>query len=250
MHRSTFLWARAALLLAFTLIVPGCGAPSGGTATTASPTAVSPDAAASASAPATTHPVASTSGALPFPTRRGAPLEHARYASAPPFDLPFTFETPADGWESLHLLGEFFDIVRFDGASRSGPPLRWIAFGHPDRIHGGSAEPAAGLTPAEIADLLVARDDLETTDPERFVLAGLEGMRLDLRAPAPDTAIFGGPSGNLSLEPSRDARMGIVVVDGEPLLFLVFAPPEALDDAWAEAQPVLESISFEGAGAS
>lgn len=247
MHRSTSFMPRAALLMASAFVFSACGAPTGGTGTTASPVATA-SAIAAASTAASTAPVGSTTGALPFPTRRGAPLEHARYAAAPPFDLPFTFETPGDGWESLHLLGEFFDIVRFDGASRSGPPLRWIAFGHPERIHGDSEVPAAGLTHAEIADTLRARDDLETTEPEPFVLAGLEGVRLDLRARAADTAIFGGPGGNLSLEPSRDARMGIVVVDGEPLLVLVFAPPDELEEAWREAQPVLESVSFDAAG--
>jgi hypothetical protein len=174
------------------------------------------------------------------------PLEQARYAASPPFDLALTFQTPDDGWESLHLLGEFVDIARFDGVPRSGPPSRWIAFGHPARIHGETEVNAAGLMPGGIADLLRDRDGLETTEPTPFSVAGLDGVQLDLRARARDTSIFGGPAGNLSLEPSRDARMGIVVVGEEPLLVLVFAPPEELDDAWNEAQPVLESVELDG----
>ena len=230
--------AAAGTGLAIALAACG-GAPAG----TPSPSARPASARPVASEPAAASPVG---GVLPFPTRRAVPLEQARYAVSPPFDLALTFETPDDGWESLHLLGEFVDIARFDGVPRSGPPSRWIAFGHPARIHGDTEVPAAGLTPAEIADLLRSRDDLETTEPTPFSVAGLDGVHLDLRAPASDTAVFGGPAGNLSLEPSRDARMGIVVAGDEPLLVLVFAAPEELDDAWDEAQPVLESVELDG----
>ena len=221
----------------------GCGgSPAGTPSPSIAHASVSPAPTAQSATPPET-------GVLPFPTRRAVPLDQARYAASPPFDLALTFETPDDGWESLHLLGEFTDIARFDGVPRSGPPSRWIAFGHPARIHGETDVDAAGLTPAEIADHLRDRDDLETTEPTPFSVAGLDGVQLDLRAPSRDTAIFGGPAGNLSLEPSRDARMGIVVAGEEPLLVLVFAPPEELDDAWNEAQPVLESVALDGAAA-
>lgn len=244
--------SRAARPVAFTtaiaLAIAGCAGSSGGAAPASVPAASEARSPATSASPtASEGPTASMATAvLPFPTRRAAPLEHARYAAAPPFDLPLSFETPDDTWESLHLLGEFVDIARFDGVSRSGPPSDWIAFGHPARIHAETEVPADGLTPDEIAGVLRGRDDLETSEPEAFSVAGLDGVRLDLRAEAPDTSIFGGPSGNLSLHPSRDARMGIVVAGGEPLLVLVFAMPGQLDTAWDEARPVLESVTLEG----
>ncbi len=192
----------------------------------------------------TAWPAASPSDPLPFPTARAKRLEHARYAAAPPFDLRLTFTTPGQDWETLHLLGEFTDVVRWAGASRDGPPMRWIAFAHPTRIRGDTDVPAAGLDAAGVAALLTERDDLEATDPEPFSVAGVDGVRLDLHAQRPDTIIFGGPGGELGMEPSRSTRVGIVVVEEEPLLIFVFAPPDELEQAWDEAGPLLDSVEL------
>ncbi len=214
------------------------GAPAGSTLPPAATATATPSATPASS------PSASFGGALPFPTRPAAALEHARYSSAPPFDIAFTFETPGEGWESLHLLGEFFDAVRFDGETRTGPPLRSIAFGHPTRIWGRGPVPADGLTAADVVAQLVARDDLVASAPEPFELDGIAGLRVDLHVEAVGTSIFGGPNGNLDMEPRRDARFGIVPVENGLLLVIVSAVPGELDVAWEQARPLLESVDL------
>jgi hypothetical protein len=167
-----------------------------------------------------------------------------RYASDPPFDVPFTFEVPEDGWESMHLNGEFFDIGRFATEERQTAPIRWIAFGHPGHIRGDEDVAAAGLTPEAAATLLSAREDLTASEAVPFSLAGRDGVRLDLHAPEPDTPIFGGPDGAFNLEPSIDIRLGIVPLDNDLLIVFVGAPPGELDVAWDEVRPILESVEL------
>ena len=180
---------------------------------------------------------------IAFPRTTGEVVA-GRYASDPPFDVPFTFEVPADGWESMHLHGEFFDIGRFATADRQTAPIRWIAFGHPGHIRGDEDVPAAGLTPEAAATLLSSRDDVTAGEAVPFSLAGRDGVRLDLHAPEADTPIFGGPDGAFNLEPSIDIRLGIVPLDDDLLLVFVGAPPGELDAAWDEAQPILESVDL------
>jgi hypothetical protein len=181
---------------------------------------------------------------LAFPATTGAVLAPGRYASSPPFDIPFTFEVPAGGWESMHLHGEFFDIGRFATEERQTAPARWIAFGHPEHVRSDEDVPVAGLTPEEAATLLTARDDLSASETVPWTLAGLDGVRLDLHAPEPDTPIFGGPEGDFGLEPSTDIRIGFVPFDGGLLVAFVGAPADELDAAWEEAQPILDSVDL------
>lgn len=176
-----------------------------------------------------------------FPRTTGEVVA-GRYASDPPFDVPFTFEVPSDGWESMHLHGEFFDIGRFATADRQTAPVRWIAFGHPGYIRGDEDVPAAGLTPEAAATLLSARDDLTASETVPYAFAGRDGVRLDLHAPEANTPIFGGPDGAFNLEPSIDIRLGIVPLDDDLLLVFVGAPAGELDAAWEEAQPILDSV--------
>jgi hypothetical protein len=195
---------------------------------------------------ATPRPTQSPSpapSALAFPRTNGEVVA-GRYASDPPFDVPFTFEVPADGWESMHLHGEFFDIGRFATEERQTAPVRWIAFGHPDHIRGDEDVPAAGLTPEAAATLLSARGDLTASETVPYTLAGRDGVRLDLHAPEANTPIFGGPDGDFNLEPSIDIRLGIVPLDEDLLLVFVGAPPGELDAAWDEALPILVSVDL------
>ena len=200
---------------------------------------------APAAAPAVTPaPSASPAPAIAFPTTTGDVLVPGRYDSQPPFNIPFTFDVPAGGWESMHLHGEFFDIGRFATAERQTAPIRWIAFGHPGHIRGDEDLPAAGLTPEAAATLLSSRDDVIAGEAVPFSLAGRDGVRLDLHAPEADTPIFGGPDGAFNLEPSIDIRLGIVPLDDDLLLVFVGAPPGELDAAWDEAQPILASVDL------
>jgi hypothetical protein len=179
-----------------------------------------------------------------FPPTTGEVLAAGRYTSSPPFDVPFTFAVPADGWETMHHHAEFFDIGRFATADRQTAPVRWIAFGHPEHISGDEDVTAAGLSPKEAAAVLAARDDLTASEVVPFTLAAVDGVRLDLHAPEPDTPIFGGPDGAFNLEPSIDIRLGIVPIGNDLLLVFVGAPPGELDAAWDEAQPILESVDL------
>lgn len=181
---------------------------------------------------------------IAFPRTTGEVLAAGRYASSPPFDVPFTFHVPAGGWESMHLHGEFFDIGRFATEERMTAPARWIAFGHPEHVRGDADVPVAGLTPEEAATLLTARDDLTASEAFPFSLAGRDGVRLDLHASEPNTPIFGGPDGDFGLEPSIDIRIGFVPLADDLLVVFVGAPPGELDAAWDEAQPVLESVDL------
>jgi hypothetical protein len=194
-------------------------------------------------APAAT-PSASPVPAVDFPTTSGEVLVPGRYDSQPPFNIPFTFDVPAGGWESMHIHGEFFDLGRFATEERQTAPARWIAFGDPEHVRGSEDVPDADLTPDEAARLLAGRADLTAGEPVPFTLDGREGVRLDLHAPEPNTPIFGGAEGDFGMEPSVDVRLGFVPIDEGLLVVFVAAPADELDAAWEEAQPVLESVDL------
>lgn len=180
---------------------------------------------------------------LAFPHLSEVALAAGRYDSSPPFDIPFTFVLFEEGWESAHLHGEFFDVMKLNGPDPVGP-TRWIAWAHPATIHGATAEPAAGMTPDEAASLVAGRTGVEPGPISLFEIDGLAGVRIDLHADAPSTHIFGGSDGDFGLEPNFDARLGIVPVGSDLLLVLVLASPAELEDAWADAQPILASIDL------
>ncbi len=184
------------------------------------------------------------SASLAFPSAAVQPLAQGRYSSSPPFDVPFTFEVIGEDWESGHLHGDFFDLLQIPGAA-PGTPSRWIAFGLPTVIHGDPDMPASDLTPAEAADLLAARIDLETSEPSDVAVAGLDGTQIDLRTMTPETHIFGGPGGDFGLGPEHDARLAMMPWDDGLLLFLVLATAGELEEAWDEALPILDSVELE-----
>jgi len=238
------------LIVAVTFALLGCTTPT----TTPSLTPVATPVATRAPTPSqapTTLPTATLlpapiSTGLSFPTTSEIPLAPGRYRSSPPFDIPFTFEVPDSGWESAHLLGEFFDILQFDGetAAAAGQPSRWIAFGHPTDIRGTRDTPAAGLSPGEAAALFADRSDLQASATTPFELDGLDGVRLDLHARSLSTPVFGGPAGNFAIGPQNALRLAIVPLADDLLLVLVLATPDELEAAWLEAQPILESVDL------
>ena len=237
-----------ARLLPALLVLACAGAqptPSPTTSTTTPPTA---EPAASAS-PGTAGSSAGASASvdprgLPFPTADGQELDLGTYVSSPPFDVDFTFEIAEPGWESLHLIGEFFDVVRWDGPGRTGAPPRSLAFGHPERVRGETDVPVAGLTPAAAVEILAGRDDLVVGSPGPFQLDGRDGLVLDLQAAAQGTVLFGGERGDLGIGPDRDVRLGIIPLDSDLLFVVVSAVPGQVDAAWDEAEPILESIDL------
>jgi hypothetical protein len=251
----------ASLLILLVAVVAGC-AP-GGT-TDATPTAAAavspggPSATAPRAAPSPT-PVASTastevprpSGALAWPTAFDVELGQGTYFSSPPFAVPFTLEVTEPGWFSGHLHGDFFDLLRFDGVPHTGVPTLMLAFGDPGHWFGPAGEvPDDSLSPAEAADMTAEVEFLTASNRAPVELLGLSGIRIDVRAAAPNTHVFGGPGGDFGAGPQQPFRMAILERDGGLFLVLVLADEGAqqddLDAAWDRTQAILESIDFMG----
>lgn len=232
--------ARAVLIVAALVGMAACEAsqPSRAPDATSSPASALPSVIPSQPAP--------SPDARSFPTVTGEVLAAGRYMSSPPFDIRFTFEVPPTDWESMHLHGELFDIGRFETDARAVLPDRWIAWGHPTVFYGADEVPVGDLTPDEALGLLTARDDLTASDPERFTFAGIDGARVDLHAMAPNTRLFGGEEGDFGLEPTLDARFGVVVLNADLVVVMVLARADELEAAWEEAQPILNSVRLDG----
>ena len=188
-------------------------------------------------------PPAPTPSPRPFPTTSGMELEPGRYSSSPPFDFAFTFEIPAPGWSSAHIHGEFFDVMRFEGTDQRSP-VRWVAWAHPETIHGDRDAPAAELSPQEAADFMATQLAVDAGRTSAFTLAGLEGVRLDFHTDITQVPLFGGPDGDFQLDNSQDARIGIVRIDEEMLLAMCLAPPGQLEAGCTEAQSILDSVEL------
>ena len=208
------------------------------------PTPASSPGATSGVAPSPTPLAPLPSGVLPLPTDFAIELASGTYFSAPPFDLPFTFEVPEPGWRSGHLNGEFFDIQRFDGVPTTGLPSRILGFAHPWTIEGATPMYAADLTPESAVAALVARDDLVTDDVANLELFGRPSVRVDIHAPEDNTAIFGGADGTFRQGADLDARLVAVPIDAGLLLVLVQATPDDLDAAWDQALEILGTVKL------
>ena len=248
----------AALLVA---LVVAC-VPGGST----DPTPSAPDGASAAASPSATPgtapsptPVASTastpvprpSGTLAWPTAFDVAFEEATYFSSPPFAIPFTLEVTEPGWFSGHLHADFFDLLRFDGVPHTGLPTLMLAFGDPEHWFGPDGEvPDDGLSPGAAADMTAEAERLTVSNRQPVELVGLSGVRIDVRAAAPNTHVFGGPGGDFGAGPQQPFRMAILERDGGLFLVLVLAQEgdgvDRLDAAWDRAQAILDSIVFSG----
>lgn len=217
-------------------LLAACGSGSGGGS--ASSTASGPVTTPAATATAST----ATDGPRAFPNRSEVALEPGLYRSSPPFDIPFTFRLPETGWETGHLHGEFFDVLRDFGPDRV--PGEWLAFAHPVYVDQAPGTDATGLTPGAALAILAARADLRITEPEPFELDGLSGARVDIHADGQNTHIFGGEAGEFGMGPDLDLRLGAVPFGSDLLLVLVLAPRTHLDDAWQHVQPILDSVDL------
>jgi hypothetical protein len=177
---------------------------------------------------------------LEFPDTTGVELAPGRYSGQPPFDIPITFEIADSGWGSAHLHGDFLDVIQ---PARVGvPPTRWVAFALPETLHGATELPAQGTSPAAAIAAFAARDQLTVTDPEPYSIAGLEGLAADISTDASGLDLFGGPGGDLQLDPAYDLRLIAVPYAESLFLALVFAPQGELAQAWQVSQPIIDSI--------
>jgi len=234
----------AASLLGVAFLALGCGgatqtptpAPTAHTTPTASPPATvtpaqtpSPSAAASANAlPAAQHELAL-----------------GRYNSSPPFDSQFTFAIPAEGWNTAHMHSDFFDVMRFDSPDPIAPTA-WVGWGLPVEVIGTETQAAAGLSPAEAAELMSSKPGLTAGDPVPFSFLGQEGVQVELRADQPYTFIFGNGNpagdGNFALDPSYPMRIGIVEHDPGLLFVLCLVPEdESNSGCGGEQQQIIDS---------
>ena len=233
-----------AVLACLAVVVAACGDGSpGASGVSTAPTETANGTIDASPAPSAEQPTGSSAtSVLRWPQASGIDLEPGRYASSPPFDVAFTFEVSEDGWESAHLHGEFFDLIR--DVDPDGLPARWLAFGRPEYIGVEPGTPATGMSVDEAIALIRARDDIRAADPEPFELDGRGGTRIDLHTLAPDTKLFGGEDGAFGQGPNQDIRLGVVEHDGGLLLVLVLAAASDLDAAWHQVQPILDSLAL------
>jgi hypothetical protein len=157
--------------------------------------------------------------------------------------VAFTFDVATAGWESGHLHTEFFDLIHF-AAQGDVLPSRWVAFALPAVIYGPEGPVSVdGLTPASVANMWDARDDLVSGAIGAFRVAGVPGYRMDLSTSRSSVALFGGPDGDFAMDPALAIRAAVVALDdGRLLLVLVLAPGDELGSAWREARPILRSV--------
>jgi hypothetical protein len=200
-----------------------------------SPTAV-------ATATPTPGPTATNVPVLAWPADSAIALTPGRYRSTPPFDIPFTIDIPQGEWGSAHLNPEFFDFMNV--TELGVEPTRWVAFAHPESIWGPGAASTAGLAPRAAAELLAQLDDVVAGPVSDVTLAGTAGARIDLSTRFPNVHLFGGPGGQFGLDPDYELRLTVLPhnADDDLLLILVLAPRGELEAAWAEIEPILETI--------
>ena len=224
------------------VVVFACASPSPASTPTASP-APTPTASPAPTPTLVPTPRPTPATLLTFPDLSEQSLAPGRYSSSPPFDIPFTFEVPTEGWVSAHLHGEFFDVMQL--AEGSNFPLRWIAWARPATIHGQTDAPAAALSPDRAADIMAGNGQLFENNRMAYDLAGLSGIRLDLTVVnGPPVPLFGGPAGDFSLDDDHELRLIIVPANDALMLVLVLAPGGQLPDAWSDSLPVLDSIDL------
>jgi hypothetical protein len=179
----------------------------------------------------------------PFPSQSQQDLQPGIYDSNPPFAVEFLFRIPDDGWQSAHIHEEFFDVMRFDGASPT-IPTRWVAFGFPQTLYGpDGVQPVDDVTPAEAIDLISNVPNVAATNTRPFTFAGRDGVQVDLRTDVASTHIFGGDAGDLGLDPSFPARLGAVAHDPGLLIVMCFGAPD-IDEGCADAQPIIDSVEL------
>jgi hypothetical protein len=196
--------------------------------------------------PPDTPPSAETAapaGLRSFPPTTAVALEPGRYSSQPPFEVPFTFEITVAGWGTAHHHGEFFDVIQPVALGVS--PTRWIAFARPQTLHGTDEDvDAAGLTPEQVIGVFRDHGDIDLGPATPYSIGGIDGLAADMSTESPAVEAFGGPAGDLQLDPAYEGRTVFLTVGDAPLLVMVFAPRGQLAEAWAESQPIIDSITW------
>ena len=252
MHRRRSAAAGLALLVAACTTAtstpsatrPAGQAPSTGASPSPAGTAAFPPGAApSPSAPAVPRP----SGTNAWPAAFNVELAAGRYFTAPPFGIGLTLAIGEPGWFSGHLHPEYIDLLRFDGVTHDELPTRVIGFQRPLHVRGADGTvPVGGLTPDQAIDLLAGRASLELRNRRGLELFGREGVVVDLGSSLGNNPTFGGEAGELGVGGAQTTRMVVLPNGADLLVVIVVADPDDLDAAWAQAQPILESVELPG----
>jgi hypothetical protein len=249
-----------AVLGAALLLLAACGGPatstpaatsaSGATSgPTAPPPATTSASAAPTAAPATAGPtiVPRPSGSLEWPTEFAVEMTPGTYFTSPPFIVAMTIAIEEAGWHAGHLNPVFIDLQRFDGVAVGSFPTRMLAFGWPENVRGnGGPVPVAGSTPAAAVDLMAERGSVQADERAAVELFGLEGERIDLHSDLGNNPIFGTANGDFGLGPELDVRLVVLPLDDGLLMVGILAAADDLDDAWEQAQTILETVDLQG----
>lgn len=192
----------------------------------------------------TLAPSATQITVLDWPTDSAVALAPGRYSSSPPFDVPFTIDIPDQGWGSAHLHSEFFDFM--DVTEIGVKPTRWVAFAHPATIGASAPVGADGLSPRAAAEIIAGLDNIVAGPISEVELLGLAGVRIDLTSSETNNPLFGGPAGRFGMDSAYALRLAFLPhePDGDLLLVLVLAPPDELEAAWTEVQPILATVQL------
>jgi hypothetical protein len=223
------------------LVLCGCAAPIA--PTEAPPTPAQTTAPTNDPSPS---PTTATS-AHEWPSDSAVALDQGTYTVSPPFSVPLTIDVPRTGWYSAHTThDDFIDLMDPDRIGVS--PTRWIAFARPAQLDGETGVvDAASMSAQEVAEVYAGRSGLATGLITSVSLAGQTGVQMDFGTDKSNVRLFGGPGGHFALDPSYDGRLIVLdAPDGQPLLILVFALKGHLQDVMAQAQPILDSVSFTG----
>jgi hypothetical protein len=187
----------------------------------------------SLSAPASASGSFSAHAARPL-VGDGAALEPGRYRFEA-FRPPLTFAV-GEGWVGGHTLSEYFDVFHGDELV--------LGFARPGFVAGAvSNVDVAGLTPLATLETIegnAARAGAITTTE----LGSLPALEMSFHVAAP-TVLFGGPEGELTIEPRWDQRAIAVDVDGVLVLVVVQWTADATPSDRSAADDVLRTIRFE-----
>lgn len=168
-------------------------------------------------------------------------------------DFSVTLEMP-EGW---------VEAVRYDNAVfLDGPNRASLAFGHVEAIipspppdDPSQVESLDEPTVDRVLELIRDNRDVEMTEPEAAEIGGLSGQRVDLTSEE-RIPLIGTSRGAAGTE--GETGVGLEGIGVDRTVFLQAQDPQqvvfvdvftdnadAIEDAWAEAQPVLEGMTFE-----
>jgi hypothetical protein len=189
--------------------------------------------------PSSPSPPASASGSPSADATRplvgdGAALEPGRYRFDA-FQPPLTFAV-GEGWVGGHTLAEYFDVFYGDELV--------IGFARPGFVRGAEGNvDVAELTPRTMLETIegnaVRAGPITPTE-----LRGLPAFEMSFQVAA-RTVVFGGPEGELRIEPRWEQRAIALDVDGELVLVLVQWTADAMLSDRSAADDVLRTIRFD-----